>query len=74
MVYTDIEDHNHHVRHVLRPVVRNLLFIKKTKEEKDIRVLLSEIPYKMSVIRKDAFSMEYYEIPGRQMFEFQNHV
>lgn len=71
MAYTDIEDHNHHVRHVLRPVVRNLLFIKKTKEEKNIRALLSDIPYKMSVIRKDAFSMEYYEIPGRQMFEFQ---
>lgn len=71
MEYADIEDRNHHRKHVLRPVVRNLLFIKKTKEEKDIRSLLSDIPYKMSVIRKDATSMEYYEIPGRQMLEFQ---
>jgi hypothetical protein len=69
--YRDVEDHNHHVRHILKPVVRNLLFLKKTKSEKEIRKILTDVPYKLSVIRRDGSSADYYEIPARQMFEFQ---
>ena len=35
--YVDVEDSDHHIKHVLRPVVRNLLFIKKDRDEKEIK-------------------------------------
>ena len=31
MEYVDVEDKDHHIRQQLRPVVRNLVFIKKSK-------------------------------------------
>ena len=52
MEYTDVLNGEQRLRHVLRPVVRNLHF-EKNMEESDIRKLLSEMPYKISVIRKD---------------------
>lgn len=69
--YVDILDKEGHIRHVLRPVVRNLLFVKKTKEEHQMRAIFSAIPYAISVIRKEQGCPDYNEIPSRQMFEFQ---
>lgn len=71
MEYVDVEDKDHHIRQQLRPVVRNLVFIKKSKPEKTIRQLLMEAPFKSSVIRKSKDDSRYYEIPAKQMFEFQ---
>lgn len=71
MEYVDVEDKDHHIRQQLRPVVRNLVFIKKSKPEKTIRQLLTEAPFKSSVIRKSKDDSRYYEIPAKQMFEFQ---
>lgn len=52
MEYTDVLNGEQRLRHVFaRPVVRNLLFLKKNMEESDIRKLLSEMPYKISVIQ-----------------------
>lgn len=71
MEYADIEDHTNHVRHALRPVVHNLLFIKKTQDEKEIRKTILSLPYKVSIVKKEPDKQEYYEIPAKQMFEFQ---
>ena len=45
MQYTDVEDGKNRVRQVLRPVVRNLIFIKKTQVEKAMRELVLSLPY-----------------------------
>lgn len=71
MEYVDVEDKDHHIRQQLRPVVRNLVFIKKSQPEKKIQQLLTEAPFKSSVIRKSKDDSRYYEIPAKQMFEFQ---
>ena len=71
MEYADVEDRTKHVRRVLRPVVRNLLFIKKTKTEKAVRDIILSLSYKVSIVRKEYGSREFYEIPAKQMFEFQ---
>lgn len=55
----------------LRPVVHNLLFLKKTRTEHEIRTILSTLPFHLSVIRKERESSHFYEIPAWQMFEFQ---
>ena len=71
MEYANVEDRTKHIRRVLRPVVRNLLFIKKTTTEKAIRDIILSFPYKVSIVRKEYGSQKYYEIPAKQMFEFQ---
>ncbi|MBO5538669.1 MAG: UpxY family transcription antiterminator [Prevotella sp.] len=71
MQYVDIEDEEHHIRHVLKPVVTNLIFVKKTITEREMRKIVSETDLKMSVIRKNRETPEYAEIPARQMFEFR---
>lgn len=58
MQYVDIEDkETHRIKHVLRPVVSNLIFVKKTIPEKDMRKIVFESPYKMSVIKKSRESI-----------------
>ena len=71
MEYVDIEDSKKHVKRVLRPVVRNLLFVKKTISQKAMRRIITALPYRVSMFRKTPGSIEYYEIPARQMFEFR---
>lgn len=67
----DYEDQDHHVRHKLRPVVRNLIFLKKTDDEDVIRKQIFELPFKMSIITRSRTDSTYSEIPARQMEEFQ---
>lgn len=71
MEYAVVEDSEHHVRHKLRPVVRNLIFIKANVAAGVLRNLLAQAPFRSSVLRKSREEYDYYEIPARQMIEFQ---
>lgn len=71
MQMTDFADSAGHIHHELRPVVRNLIFLKKTEEEAEIRRFITSLNYKMAVVTKSATDRAYYEIPAKQMFEFQ---
>lgn len=71
MQFVDTETQDHHLRHQLRPVVRNLLFLKKTISVPEVKKMVSEAPFKISIYRKDREGFDYYEIPAKQMFEFQ---
>lgn len=68
--YVDEEDCEHRVKHVLRPVVRNLIFLKKTVEEDEIKRIITSSDIKMSVITVSNIDKRYCEIPPRQMDEF----
>ena len=68
--YVDEEDREHKVKHILRPVVKNLIFLKKTMEEGDIKKVISSSELKMSVITVSKIDKRYCEIPARQMDEF----
>ena len=67
----DFMDKNGKIRQALRPVVRNLLFVKKTITKQAMQELVRTSQYKMSVITRDRQTREYYEIPAKQMFEFR---
>lgn len=71
MTYEDVLDTEQHIRHVLRPVVHNLLFVEKTMDEKTMRNIINNMPYEISVIRKNREQPSYYEIPAKQMQEFK---
>ena len=71
MEYVDINTEGQILQFKLRPVIHNLLFLKKTKTEQEIRNILTDMPYRLSVIRKDDVHTDSSEIPARQMFEFQ---
>ena len=68
VVYVNREGKRHHE---LRPVVSNLMFIKMTMDGKELQKILDE-RYKghFYIIRKSKASIEYYQIPARQMQEF----
>jgi len=71
MEYADDEVKSEADTPQLRPIVRNLLFLKKTKAEHEIKELLNALPYKLSVIKKEGSTSDCYEIPASQMVEFQ---
>ena len=70
MQYVDVEK-NGRVKHILKPVVSNLVFLKKTRPQKAIYSLLQEAPFRMSVIRKGRENREWSEISAAEMREFQ---
>ena len=70
MHYVDIELEGR-VKHILRPVVSNLVFVKKSMTEKAFRQFVFNSPYKMSVITKSRENREFCEIPAREMQEFR---
>lgn len=70
MHYVDIELEGR-VKHILRPVVSNLVFVKKSMTEKAFRQFVFNSPYKMSVITKSRENHEFCEIPAREMQEFR---
>lgn len=55
---------------IFKPVVFNLVFVKKDKEECELRRIFANARFKMSVIRKDKVAGTYYEIPSKQMLDF----
>jgi hypothetical protein len=71
MQYQDMEDENGKLHHVLRPVVHNLLFVKKTISDNDMCKLVNDSNFKIRVMRKVDDANEYYEIPAKQMYEFR---
>lgn len=70
MHYVDIEL-NGRVKHLLRPVVSNLIFVKKTMDEKVFRQLIADSQFKMSVMTKSRTNRDFCEIPAREMWEFR---
>lgn len=71
MQYVDFEDRQGKRKRELRPVVRNLIFVKKTIDDRQMESLVLQSNFKMSVIRKARDSRDFYEIPARQMFDFR---
>lgn len=67
----DFRDASNKLHHELRPVVRNLIFLKKAMEEQEFRKELLDFPYKVSVIKKGRDSNEMAEISAKEMHEFQ---
>ena len=70
MQYRVYEDENGRPKRKLRPVVSNLLFVKKMFTAAQMREMVSKCQHKVSVITKDRVTREYYEIPAKQMVEF----
>jgi len=70
MQYRFYEDEQGRPKRKLRPVVSNLIFIKKTLPTAEMQEIIRNGQFKMSVITKDRETREYYEIPAKQMFEF----
>ena len=54
----------------LVPAVHNLLFIKSTINEKEMKDIISQCPVSVSVI-KNQETKKYYQIPNSQMVEFR---
>ena len=71
MQYVDYMDREGRRRRKLRPVVSNLLFVKKTFEPSFLSSAISDLPYKMMVVRKSRGSREFCEIPSKQMYDFR---
>lgn len=71
MEWDDFVDNENHRRRRLKPVVRNLIFVKKTTDENTLRKIVFDSPYKMAVMLKQKASRCFYEIPHTQMREFQ---
>lgn len=69
--YVDYEDKNGRHRSKLRPVVSNLIFVKKSFEPGVLTHILEEMPYNMHVVRRERGSRDYYEIPAKQMYDFR---
>lgn len=67
----DFRDKSNKLRHELRPVVRNLIFLKKAMDEKEFRKEIFNFPYKVSVIKKGRDTNEMAEISAKEMHEFQ---
>lgn len=67
----DYEDKKGRIRHQLRPVVTNLVFVKKTVTTQRMTELVQQSNFQILVIRKERGSKEYSEIPARQMLEFK---
>lgn len=57
-------------KQVLHPVVFNLLFIKKDREESEIKRIIINSSFKMAIIKKENTTSDLYEIPAKQMQEF----
>ncbi|MDD7529853.1 MAG: UpxY family transcription antiterminator [Prevotellaceae bacterium] len=71
MTYVDYEDENGHVKRKLKPVVSNLVFVRKTVESTLLSDLVYRSPYKMSLIKRNKKDTRIAEIPAGQMEEFK---
>ena len=71
MQNVDFVDREGKRRHELRPVVSNLMFIKKQMDDKELQSLLEDrYQGHFYIIRKSRGSIVFYQIPARQMQEF----
>lgn len=69
--YVVVEGSNGRPHEILRPVVRNLIFVKQAAGERQFRKIIQDADYKISVLRKSKDSQEYALIPHEQMYEFR---
>ncbi|QUB71039.1 UpxY family transcription antiterminator [Prevotella multiformis] len=69
--YVVVEGSNGRPHEILRPVVRNLIFVKQAAGEQQFRKIIQDADYKISVLRKSKDSQEYALIPHEQMYEFR---
>lgn len=54
----------------LVPAIHNLLFVKKTRDEEEIKKVIDNCPISVSVIKNKATKL-YYNIPDNQMTELR---
>lgn len=71
MQYVDIEKKEGGVKHVLRPVMHNFIFVKQTLAEPAFKQIVVESNYKMSILRRLDDSTQLTLIPSKQMYEFR---
>lgn len=69
--YVRFEDGEGKQKSELRPVVRNLIFVKKTVAEKVFADMVRESNIPMKVFRKAHDATKFYEISSSEMREFQ---
>lgn len=69
--YVEIEGKDGRPHSVLKPVVRNLIFIKQTISDGELSSLIQGCRLKLSVIKKTKESNDYVLIPHQQMYEFR---
>ncbi len=60
-----------HRKRELRPVVRNLLFLKARDADRELAKMVAELAYPVRLMRKSRGTRELAKIPARQMYEFQ---
>lgn len=60
-----------HRKRELRPVVRNLLFLKARDADSELAKMVAELAYPVRLMRKSRETRELAKIPARQMYEFQ---
>lgn len=68
--YQEEATHDGESKRKLVPAVHNLLFIKKTISEKEIKDIISRCPISVSVYRNKE-TLKYEQIPHSQMIEFR---
>lgn len=69
--WVDYEGRDGKLHHELRPVVHNLIFVKKTVDDTRLIQLMMDSNFKMAAIKKTREGRDLYEIPARQMEEFR---
>lgn len=69
--YVDYEDRPGHIKTELRPVVSNLIFVRKESTDALFKEKVRLAPYPMYVLRKQNMTRDYYEIPAREMLQFR---
>ena len=53
------------------PVVHNLIFLRKTKEQKELQRLLDDCPYAVKVYAHVDNASKWYEIPDRDILDLR---
>lgn len=69
--WKDFEDSYGHVKHELRPVVKNLLFVQVPKEEEKLKQLIMAEDYKMTFIKTNPLAQNPATISSKEMEEFK---
>lgn len=71
MEYREVGRDGEKIRKELSPVVHNLIFVRKDRAEDEFKAVIADMKFKVSAIKKADDPNKYYEIPYRQMLEFQ---
>ena len=59
------------VNHSEQPAVHNLIFLRKTESKAQIRAILSECPYAVSVYHHIDSEEQWYEISNKELLELR---